>query len=157
MRMVDRTELLKAVIAHGAFTNLDKDAISSALYMVVTKLSVGKDGKKQNILPLVKVLLQNGADPDFVYDKRIDIFKTLMIAHHFGMRYHPRLQEDDQDPLIIAAIKFSDADVLQALLDAGGHLDCHGINVLQACIESKGSFKSCSYACSCIMTILCYT
>ena len=119
--MQDRTELLRILIAAGAKINAVTNRESSPLYDVITQLSVDKKGNKQDVLPLVSVLIQHGADTNFVSTN-----------DDYGCFEYT-------EPLVIAAIKSSDSLVLQTILNAGGKLDNLKKCPLQACLDSPGN------------------
>ena len=115
MPIQDRTELLRVLIAAGAKINAVTNRTSSPLYDAITQLSVDKKGNKQDVLPLVSVLIQHGADTSFV-----------CTSDDYGY---------------IAAINFADSLVLQTILNAGGKLDNLKKCPLQACLESPGNVQ----------------
>ena len=136
--MTDRAELLRELISTGAVINSDMEEVSSPLYDVVSTLNVDKNDMKQDILPLVSMLLQNGADPNFVYNKKLDYIKRMIVLQQLGLHDSSVVVEDVRQPLVVAAIKFSDSTVLQALIDAGVKLDHLEACPLTACMETKG-------------------
>ena len=117
MPIQDRTELLRRLIAAGAKINTNEKY--QPLYDVIVRLREDKEESKRDVLPLVCLLIQHGAEMNF----RVNGLCGVMA---------PR------EPLVIAAIKSVDSLVLQTILNAGVKVDNPERCPFHACFEPPG-------------------
>ena len=136
--MTDRTELVEFLLRTGAVINSDSNEKFSPLYDVITHLAEDKKGNRQNILPLVSVLIRHGFDPNYSSDKRRQNFNTMVLLGHLGLPFNPRFIDVEYENVAMAALKYADSEVLQTILDAGGKLENLQVCPFEECFRATG-------------------